>query len=609
MDVKRIIGAAILLIAGLAYAQAPSGITIGENTKLNAGGLLTFGYSGDYGDAIPSSHGLTMGGSGEVNGYYYNPNFINFSATPYYNQSRSDSTYQSLTSATGVNGTANLFTGSHFPGAVTYRYDRNSSGTFGLPGQPNFTTIGKGQGFSVNWSALFPDWPTFSVGYAQGSGSGTIYGTSEETRSDTKLLNLHSNYKLAGFGLSAFYSVSDQHSEYPEFLTGQGDTQQASKGQSFGFGGQHGLPMHGSFYSNFVRTSYTTDFAGIGGFANQSTYTDDLENAGASFHPSRKLSFNLSENYTSNLSGYLSQSLSTNGGVVPVDLGSGAHSVTMSGGVGYQVNDFMNASAVATHYDQFYFGQDFTGTFVSGSIGCARKLLNMFSFSASVVDASDAQNENVVGFIGTLNYSHPVAGFQTSAQLTYAQNAQTMLVTYTTSYYNYSGNIRRRLGRGWQWTGAFNGSHSGLSHYAGTTSHSESYSTSIGSPKITLTAGYNQSTGLSLLGAGTLQGVPPTPGVNDFITFNGDSYNGGFSVTPLRRLILSGAFSRAISNTVGQTLSHNDTQIYNAQMQYHLRRIGLQAGYTRFTQGISAAGTPASTTSYFVGFSRWFDFF
>jgi hypothetical protein len=74
-------------------------------------------------------------------------------------------------------------------------------------------------------------------------------------------------------------------------------------------------------------------------------------------------------------------------------------------------------------------------------------------------------------------------------------------------------------------------------------------------------------------------------------------------------LVIAGSFNRAISNTLGQTTSHNNTEIFNAQMQYRLRRIGLQAGYTRFTQGISAVGAPANTTSYFVGISRWFDFF
>jgi hypothetical protein len=109
-------------------------LSIGENTKLTAGGLFTFGYTGDYGDVVSSQHGLTFGVDGRLAGYYYNPNFISFTATPYYNQSRDNSSYQSLTGATGVGATVDLFKGSHFPGSVSYRYDRNSSGTFGLAG-------------------------------------------------------------------------------------------------------------------------------------------------------------------------------------------------------------------------------------------------------------------------------------------------------------------------------------------------------------------------------------------------------------------------------------------------------------------------------------------
>ena len=103
--------------------------------------------------------------------------------------------------------------------------------------------------------------------------------------------------------------------------------------------------------------------------------------------------------------------------------------------------------------------------------------------------------------------------------------------------------------------------------------------------------------------------VSGTPGVTDFITFGGSSYGGGISVTPIRRLVIAGSYNRAISNTCGPTISHNNTEIFDAQMHYHLRKIGLDAGYTRFTQGISAVGAPASTTAYFVGISRWFDFF
>jgi hypothetical protein len=151
--------------------------------------------------------------------------------------------------------------------------------------------------------------------------------------------------------------------------------------------------------------------------------------------------------------------------------------------------------------------------------------------------------------------------------------------------------------------------HSGLTNYQGTSSASQGYSTSLGSRKFAVTGNYTQATGISLLGAGGFVPIAGTPGANDFITFSGSSYGGGISVTPMRRLVIAGSFNRAISNTIGQTISHNNTEIYNAQLQYHLRRIGLQAGYTRFTQGISAVGAPANTTAYFVGISRWFDFF
>ncbi len=45
----------------------------------------------------------------------------------------------------------------------------------------------------------------------------------------------------------------------------------------------------------------------------------------------------------------------------------------------------------------------------------------------------------------------------------YAQNAQTFLVTYMNSYYLYSGNVRHRFGR-MVWTASAAGSHSALTN-------------------------------------------------------------------------------------------------------------------------------------------------
>ena len=608
--VNVIIGLTLLVVVQLAAAQQSQQLTIGENTKLNAGALFLFGYNGSYGDETSSSHGLNLGVDGKLSGSYYNPNFISFQATPYYNQSRSDSTNQSLTGASGVDASASFFGGSHFPGAFNYHYDTNSTGTFGMVGQPNFTTYGKGQGFGINWSALLPDWPTLSVGYSQGSGHSTLYGTDEQTNSSTRLFNLHSGYNISGFRLTAYFDRNSLDSHYPTFLASQGSVQD-STGHDFGFGAQHSLPMHGSFYVNYNRASASSDYASSdGGTSNSSNYTNGNETANASFHPTQKFSFNVSENHASNLSGYIAQNLGDNGAPPPgVNLGSGSYSTTLGGGMAYQFTKNLAGSAQATYYNQHYFGNTYTGEYLSGTVNYGKRLWDMFTFSASVIDSSNGQGQNAVGFVGNANFFHRIGNWRTSGQFSYAQNVQTLLITYTTSYYQYSANANRRLPGGLTWTMAFNGNHSGLTQNQGSNSHSEGYSTSLSMRRVAVNAFFSQSNGVSLLGAGGIITPTPTPGLTDLILFSGSSYGGGVSLTPVKRLSISGSFNRAISNTLATTISHNNTEIFNAQMQYHLRRIGLQAGYTRFTQGISAIGEPVNSTSYFVGMTRWFDFF
>ena len=600
-----------MLLLLLAATSASAQLAVGENTKLNAGGLATFGYSGDYGNEIPSSHGVDLGFNGTLNGSYYNPNFLNFSVTPYYNRSQANSDYQSITDASGITGTANFFTGSNFPGTFSYRYDTNSTGTFGLAGQPNFTTNGHGQGFSIGWSALFPDMPTLSVAFSQGSGGGSVYGTNQETSSSNRILSLHSNYSIAGFRLNGFFDHNSFDSKFPEFLTGGQESSSSTSGHDFGIGANHNLPLNGSFYANYTRTTSSSDYvSGLGQNANTSHYTDNIENAGVSFHPTMKLSFFANESYVDNLSGYLSQSL-VNGGGPPVDLGSGSHSYTMAGGMGYQFTKYLSGTAQANHFQQYYFGQSYSGTFISGTMSYSKRLWDMFSFSGGLVEANNGNGDNALGFIANVNFFHNFWGWQTSGNFNYAQNVQSTLVTYTTSYYNYTANVRRKIFGSLRWAGAFNGSHSGLTNEPGTSNHSESYSTTIGTRMFNVNGNYSRADGISFLGAGGLQGIQPIPGVTDYVFFNGHSYGGGISATPIRRLVLSATFNRGISNTLGGTTpSHNDTKIFNTQLQYHLRRIGLQAGYTQFQQGISAAGVPpANSNAFFVGVSRWFDFF
>ena len=178
---------------------------IGENTKLNAGGLVTFGYTGDYGNEIPSSHGLTWGLDGTVSGYYYNPNFISFHATPYYNQSRANSSYQSLTGASGINASANFFTGSHFPGSVNYHYDRNSSGTFRHCRTAQLHHRWQGTRIRYQLERVDAE-PANAFGriFTRRRQRNNLWNETSRRSSSSKLFNIRSGYEIAGFRLNAF---------------------------------------------------------------------------------------------------------------------------------------------------------------------------------------------------------------------------------------------------------------------------------------------------------------------------------------------------------------------------------------------------------------------
>lgn len=616
---KHVVRAGIcILILGLGLiAQAVHAqLQLGDDVRMNMAGTVTGGYTGSYGDQVQSNHAFNFGGDATLSGSYYNPNFLNFTVNPYYNQSKADSNFQSLTDASGVVANANFFSGSRFPGFVSYDYTRNSTGINGLAGNPNFTTVGTSQGFGIGWSALLPDWPTFSVSYSQGSGSGTLFGTDEVSSSATHNLNVRSSYEVAGWRLSALYTYLNLDSNYPAFLSGQvGSNSSTSVGNSFGVNAIHNLPLHGSIAITFNHSNYSGDFGSTVAQSNGVTdYTTNTETANASFHPTLKLGLFVNQSYTDNLNGYFYQNFANSGAGIPViQLDSHSNSSTIATGANYNFTKNLYGQAQITFYDQAYFGKSYNGSYLTGTVGYGKRLLDTFLVSASVIESSNKFANNSLGFIGNLNGYRHFGWWELSGGFSYAQNVQTLLVTYTTSYYNYNLNLHRRLGKGMQWTGAFNGNHSGFSQQPGNVNRSEGFSTSLALRRINFTANYIQSEGQAVLTSTGIQPVPPTPGLppEGFIVYNGKSYGAGIGITPIPRLTISGNYAHAMSDTLSSTaLSNNHTEIFYGQMQYRLRRISVLAGYTKFTQGISAAGTPpGSQYSFFVGVTRWLNFF
>jgi len=606
------VGWLLLVMAPVASAQ----LQAGDNVTMQMNGTLTGGYSGNYGNQIPSSHTLDFGADAQLTGDYYSPNFLNFTLSPYYDRSSANSASQSLTNSSGVDAAANLFSGSHFPGYVNYRYANNSTGIFGLAATPNFTTVGTNQAFGVGWSVLLPNRPTLSVSYAQGSGNGNVFGTDQESTSSTKTFNVRSSYTYAGWNLLAYFHHLNIDAKYPEFISGEtGNNLNNSGGNDVGVAASHALPWQGSIAMNYSHYSYSSDYSSeLADASNATNYSINLETANLIFRPTQKLSLFASQSFTTDINGFLYQNLIENNGGIPINQSSSqSFANTVSGGASYNFLPNFYSTAQITYYNEMYLGNTYDGSYFTGTVGYAKRLLRTFTFSATVIDTTNKFSNNSLGFIGNVNAFHAFGPWELSGNVSYAQNVQTILVTYTTSYFNYGANLHRKLNRGMQWTVAANGSRSGFTNQPDTLNHTEAFATSLAIRHVSLGANYGQASGQSLLTSSGIQPIPPTPGLplGDLIVYNGRSYGATLTLTPLPRLMLSGSYAHANSSTLSDQISSlNRTEIYYAQLQYRLRRISLLAGFTKFSQGISAAGTPPGNEySYFIGVSRWISFF
>src|ERR1035441_6553935 len=115
----RVVGMAVAALL-CCCVQTRAQLQVGDQLDLNLGGDISAGYSGSFTNQGPSSHGIIFGGSANLSGSYHSPQFLTFDVTPFYNQSRNDSSYQSITDSSGVTANATIFGGSKFPGYVNF---------------------------------------------------------------------------------------------------------------------------------------------------------------------------------------------------------------------------------------------------------------------------------------------------------------------------------------------------------------------------------------------------------------------------------------------------------------------------------------------------------
>ncbi len=623
-------------LAGLLLFTLPiaAQIQVGDNVSMNLNGIVSLGYTDTNGSDINSSHSVNVGGSGTLSGYYYNPNFLNFNFSPYYNQSSQNSASRSLFDTSGFELNSGIFSGSHFPGSVEYAKSWNSEGNFGIPGVPNYTTRGSGQGIGIGWGVFFQGFPSLSFNFNTGSGAYSVLGADQNGSNDYKNFNVRSNYSIAGFNLSAGYNIGDTTSEIPLVYGNDGIESVSSNNNSWFVGASHQLPMHGSASASFARSYIDSDYLGY-----SFNGTIDTLNAFAGVTPTQKLSLSVALGYTDNLAGSLYQSiLPANGSVSQSSTITQAQGTTTAaqqttGGIVEQTEQSSNAFylsgfgayALAPNLQLNFQGQRREQTFLGKSYGAntygagvvyTRPLLGG-SMNAAVNFAdntADYISGNALSFSSNFGYTRTFANWTVSGSVSYAQNVQTYLLTYMNSFYIYSANVRHRFGR-YVWSASAAGSHSVIDNQPDSGNGGESFSTSIGGRRLTASASYAKSNGYGLL-SGNGVTLPPNlpPGVIPpewLLAYGGSGYSFSLGASPVRRLTLAASFSRADSNTVsGLTFSANHNEQMFANGNYQFRKLTLTSGYGRLVQGFSAAGVPASNVnSFYIGISRYFNFF
>jgi hypothetical protein len=600
-------GLLLLFLARPAAAQVQVG-----DASMNLNGLLSGGYSATYGNDTPSSHGLDLGGTATLSGFFHDPNFLSFNLSPYLDQSRADADYQSISNASGLNFGAGIFNGSHFPGSITYSKAYESEGSYAIPGLPNYTTHGNSDAFGINWSENVPYKPSLSFGFQRGSNAYSVYGTNDTGSSTFDSITVHSGYSIHGFGLGAFYQYGTSQSLIPQVFTSSTQSLTTdSSSNGFGFNISHLLPMRGGFSASFTRSSFDNEDQGY-----QYNGTVDNITTNAGFQPTEKLHLSLSGNYSDNLNGTLYQAAATAGVVLPPNTNQKSNSLDVLGVASYAFSLNFQAQGEVEQRDQTFLGESIGDTAFDGSIMYARPVLGgSFNVNTTAVDTRlDSTGQNTLGLTSTVNYSRRIKRWFVGGSFSYAQNAQTVLVTYTTGYYNYSANVRRRF-RAFNWSASASGSRTALTAQPGTESGSQGYSTGLSFGRwASVTGTYSISNGNAIqTGAGLVTTPVPSPILPSslLILYGGKSLSFGLASSPVRGLTIAASFSKSSSDTNEENqASWNKNEQFNAYLQYQFRKVYLTGGYARLSQSFSASTIPpANVSSYYIGISRWFNFF
>ncbi len=591
-------------LTGVGAAQ----VALGDFHATANGELQTL-YTGTYGNlAGTDSHSLGFAGKGVISGDYYNPNFLSFSVLPYYGRSQDNSDMQSITDASGYNGTLNIFKGSHFPGFVSFEQTWNSTGNYGIPGTTGLNTTNNNHGINIGWSALLPGLPTLSVGFGDTGGSSMLLGSSSSTDNSTRNFNIGSTYSFRGYYLTGGFIHLNNSVTLNGLEDGESETSRGSSNQ-YRFTANGPIPYRSSSATLTAnRTSYSTDDSLSG--TNYGT-TDTVTGVVNLIFPKAPVA--VTTTYTDNLLGSIEQQLVSNG-QVPL----GGLNIPEARSFSVEASTFVNVlprlllGGYVERTQQFFGGQSYGLTRVGLTVNYTFvHMLKGLTFYGGVFDNADQTGNLRAGFIGNVTYHRYVGKWALDGYFLYNQDSQTTLVIYTTSTINYGGSIKRQITPDLTWGTVVNFVHSGFEQQSGDNSEGKSLTTMLIGRKASISGYYSKSSGTALLtSAGLVSTTLPTQlfGPGAVFLYNGKNYGVNISLYPIRHMLVSTAWSKSFSDTNSPTLVTNGGNTnYYGFAGYEFRKLIFQAGVTKFTQSLSNSGAlPSVLTSYSFGIQRFF---
>lgn len=601
---------ALIVIFGLAVCAAAQ-VKVGDSVSMNLNANLQGGYTSDFSNTQNSDHGFTYGGNADLSGSYYSPNFLSFHLLPFYNESRTNSTYESISHSTGLNSTAALFSGSNTPGRISFNKVYNGTGLFAVPGGGDVTTHGDSQTLSIGWGVRIPDRPQLSFNFLDASNNNSIYGTSSESNAHSDVFSVNADHTLAGFRLRAGYEFTKVRSEVPSFVD-IGAERSSSHDNVFSFGVSHRIPFNGSASLGATRSYNHGEFS-----SGNYNSTIDTVNAGIGLNPISNLNIGSNYQYNNNLAGTLYQSIIGAGGAPPSNLHTSSHSVDLNNYISYYIPPVhITLLGTIDHREQSLYGSSATQNSYNATATYSNSLLGGFLNLVGGVNENrtNVGDQHNTGYVTSVEYSRHVRRWEFSEGVHYWRNQQTVLIQYTSTNYGFHSNVGRRLGTYSHFSLGASGSKSKLESITGSDTTVQNFTAALSVRYVGFNAAYSKSSGNSIL---TSSGLVPTPvplpvlNPSSIVMYAGKAYSLGVGANPLRHLTVSASFSKSLSDTNSQfSNSNNHTDVFTTRLEYHLRQLNFDAGYTRLRQGFSLSGGPPTTLgTFYVGISRWIDFF